>query len=204
MTLQDNSKAILVAGSGPFPGNHLWDSTQISANFAYRTLAYQGFTKESIYYLSSDTDLDLDSNGVLDDVDGDATNANLQDAITNWASDADNLVLYLVGHGGVDTFRMSGTETLLEADLASWLGGTAAQKVVVVYDACESGSVLGDLSPLSGKEPTTPALAVTSFERYGSQRKMDDPARPSGINNPSRLRALRSLGALRDSKTRSA
>ncbi len=58
------TKAIIIAGGGPFAGNNLWEATQMSANFAYRTLTYQGFTKESIYYLTSDTDLDLDSNGV--------------------------------------------------------------------------------------------------------------------------------------------
>jgi len=43
-----NPKAILVAGGGPFPGNSLWDATQASANFAYRTLIYQGFAKAAI------------------------------------------------------------------------------------------------------------------------------------------------------------
>jgi len=91
--LADQSKAIVVAAGGPFAGNNLWDTTQLSANFAYRTLTYQGFTKDSIYYLSSDTDLDLDQNGVADDVDADATNANLEYAITEWAADADNLLI---------------------------------------------------------------------------------------------------------------
>jgi hypothetical protein len=43
------------------------------ANFAYRALVYQGFTKDSIYYLSADTELDLDNNGQADDVDAEPT-----------------------------------------------------------------------------------------------------------------------------------
>ncbi|MEA3358676.1 MAG: SMP-30/gluconolactonase/LRE family protein, partial [Thermodesulfobacteriota bacterium] len=51
------SKAIIVAGGGPFIGNNIWDATEMCANYAYRALTYQGFTKDTIYYLSSDTDL---------------------------------------------------------------------------------------------------------------------------------------------------
>ena len=45
------SKAIIVAGGGP--GDALWDATQMCANFAYRTLTYQGFGSKNIRYLSS-------------------------------------------------------------------------------------------------------------------------------------------------------
>jgi sugar lactone lactonase YvrE len=155
VTIENQSKAIVLAGGGSYPGNNLWDATQLSANFAYRTLTYQGFTKNSIYYLTSDTDLDLDSNGELDDVDGDATNANLEHAITSWASDAEDVVLYLVNHGGDGTFRMSGTETLSALDLDSWLDqlqGVIPGKVTVIYDACESGSFISELTPPSGKD----------------------------------------------------
>jgi hypothetical protein len=153
--LGSNNKAVILAGGGPYPGNNLWDDTQMCANFAYRTLTYQGFTKESIYYLTSDMDLDLDSNGVLDDVDGDATNSNLQHALTTWAADAEDMVVYLVDHGGSGTFRMSGTETLSATELDSWLDQLQTVipgKVIVVYDACESGSFLPALIPPAGKE----------------------------------------------------
>ena len=155
VNLATKGKAIIVSGGGPYEGNNLWDATQMCANFAYRTLTYQGFTKGTIHYLSSDTDLDLDSNGVADDVDGDATNSNLQKAITTWAKDADSLVIYLVDHGGNNTFRMSGTETFSAVDLDGWLDTlqeTVSGKVTVIYDACESGTFLSSLTPPSGKE----------------------------------------------------
>ena len=149
------SKAIIVAGGGPFPGNNLWDATQMVANYAYRALTYQGYTKDTIYYLTSDTDLDLDGNGILDDVDADATNMNLRDAIAIWAKDARNLFVYMVDHGGEGTFRMGATELLHATDLDAWLDQiqqTIPGKVVLVYDACRSGSFLADLAPPSGKE----------------------------------------------------
>jgi len=152
---QKKDKVIIVAGGGPFAGNNIWDATQLCANFAYRALTYQGFTKDTIYYLSSDTDLDLDGNGLLDDVDADATNNNFQAAITTWAQDADNLLIYMIDHGGNGTFRMGETELLQASTLGSWLDtaqGAIPGTVVLVYDACRSGSFLASLLPPSGKE----------------------------------------------------
>jgi sugar lactone lactonase YvrE len=154
------TKAVIVAGGGPFDGNNLWDATQVSANFAYRALTYQGFTKETIYYLSSDTDLDLDSNGFADDVDADVTNASLHSALTTWAPEQLNglptsdVVVYLVDHGGSGTFRMSATETLSVSALNDWLNAlqeAISGKVIVVYDACESGSFLSTLGAASNR-----------------------------------------------------
>ena len=146
--IPDNARAIIVAAGGPFPGNDLWDTTQFCANFAVRTLEQQGFENDSIYYLSSDLDLDLNANGLTDDVDADATNANLEDAITEWAAGADNLLLYMVDHGGEGTFRMSGDEVLDVEQLATWLDQVDASiggPITVVYDACQSGSFLDSL-----------------------------------------------------------
>ena len=147
-------KAIVVAGSGPYKGNNLWDATEMNANFAYRVLTYQGYINDTIYYLSSDTNLDLNGDGIPD-VDGDATNSNLQNAITQWAKDAESLVLYLTGHGGDGTFRMSETEILRAEDLALWLNELQESMqglVTIVYDACESGSFVSKLVPTSGKQ----------------------------------------------------
>ena len=166
---EGKTKAIVVAGGGPYAGNAIWDATQMCANFAYRALTYQGLTKEAIYYLSSDTDLDLDNNGEADDVDGDATVANLEYAITDWAADADSLVVYLVDHGGGETFRMSGTETLSASDLDSWLDElqqTMTGEVIVVYEACHSGSFLPELVAPPRKERIVIASASADEEAW--------------------------------------
>ncbi|MCP4642835.1 MAG: hypothetical protein GY851_20475, partial [bacterium] len=153
--LTERAKAIVVAGGGPYPGNSLWNATVGSTNYAYAALTSQAFTKETIYYLSADTDLDLDNNGVADDVDGDCTKANLQTALLTWAPDllgglpTGDVVLYLVDHGGPDTFRISETEVLTSAELAPWLDTLEAQiqgKLIVVVDACYCGSFVDDLS----------------------------------------------------------
>lgn len=171
VTLTDHAKAIVVAAGGPYASNNLWDATQASANYAYRTLANQGFTKDTIHYLSADTDLDLDGNGVADDVDGDATLANLEYAITQWApADLDGLptsdvVVYLVDHGGDTTFRMSDAELLPAADLGAWLDTLQPQVsgvVTLVYDACESGSFVPYCAAPSGYEDKRITITSTS------------------------------------------
>lgn len=148
-----NTKAIVVTGGGPYPGNALWDATQVNANFAFRTLVAQGFEKDTIQYLSADINLDLDQNGLFDDVDADATNAAFESALTgDFAADADNLLIYMVDHGGEDTFRMSGSEVLrsetLDSWISTWQAGHPGGEVTIVYDACESGSFMDELSGL--------------------------------------------------------
>ena len=154
VTHEANSRAIIVAGGGPYDGNILWPATEMCANFAYRTLAYQGFTKESIYYLSSDTKLDLDGNGIPDDVDGDVTHANLMHALTSWAKGAGAVILYLVDHGGENGFSVREGEIVSPGELNQWLTeleGTISGKVLVVIDTCQSGWFLQGLASSSGK-----------------------------------------------------
>lgn len=163
------SKAIIVAGGGPGTWNGLWDATQVCANFAYRALTYQGFTKDSIYYISANTPLDLDENGVADDVDGPNTNAQLQYALETWASaplgglPTGDLVVYVVDHGNVGSFRMGELETLSVSDLESWLDTAQAGitgKVMVVYDACHSGSFISML----GNNPNRIVVASSASD----------------------------------------
>jgi len=156
----NDGKAIIVAGGGPGyrynnTENNLWTSTQTVANFAYRTLAYQGFTQETMYYLSNNKASDIDGNGENDDIDDVHTKANLKKAITEWASDAENLTLYFTDHGGIDTFSLNDNqaqeESLVKAsELAEWLDFWHEKHpngiLKVIYDACHSGSFIPALS----------------------------------------------------------
>ncbi len=156
ISVQINNKALIVAGGGPYPGNHLWAATEMNANFVYRTLRYQGIAKENISYLSSDTGLDLDNNGKADDVDGKPTAENFRNIIRKWkTSAADSLVLYLVDHGSEGSFFMDGetSSSLSSSDLDKWLDelqNRVSAEVIVIYDACKSGSFVSALG--SGKQ----------------------------------------------------
>lgn len=143
------SKAVIVAGGGDYPGNNLWEATQECAGQAFRFLQLQGYTKETIQYLTSDTDVDLDGNGLPDDADGEATNQDLESAVLSWASDSAELILYLTDHGGDGTFKMGKQEFLEAKDLNDWLDDFqeyTGANVIIVYDACQSGSFLKPLA----------------------------------------------------------
>ena len=164
---QQQKKAIIVAGGGPYLGNSLWGATQLSSNFAYLSLLSQGYTRENIYYLSPKTDVDVDGDGLYNDVDIDATIGNLSYAIRVWAKNANELLLFMTDHGGDGTFILNGTknpiETITAGTLDGWLDEaqmTMPGKVIFIYDACQSGSFLPLLKPPEGKE----RIVITSSQ----------------------------------------
>ena len=163
------SKAIIVAGGGPYPGNALWDTTRALAKYVYIALLYQGFTRDTIQYLSSDMNVDIDGNGLYDEVDALATNENLQEAISKWAIDADELVVFITDHGGKGSFQINETELLQANDLDLWLDElqqVIPGKVTVVYDACRSGSFLPILTPPPGKDRIAISSTKSGQEAY--------------------------------------
>lgn len=143
------NKAVIVAGGGPHPGNNIWNATQMCVNYAYHALTYQGYTKETIFYMSHITDVNSGENNYYE-IDSSVTNDNLQFAITEWAKDAEKLVIFMVDHGGDKKFRMSATEVLDAEELNKWLDKiqeTVTGEVILVYDACHSGSFIKQLDP---------------------------------------------------------
>jgi hypothetical protein len=141
------TKALIVAGT-----EYVDDSTNIAirtnADLAYRALRYQGVDKNLIYYLSADTD-----NIFVNDT---ATIASIGHAITQWATGessfenddaikADSLIVYLVDHGGIGSFRVNESEILSATVLNQWLDKaqeTIPGKLIFIYDACNSGSFI--------------------------------------------------------------
>ncbi len=149
-------KAVIIAGSRSYPRDGLWQFTEKATNGAYLTLLSQGYTRESIMYLSPNSETDVDSDGFFNDVDGDATKANLKEAITVWAADATEVLIYMTDHGGRGTFQVNENEILLaEKELKPWLDDLQAVmpgRVILIYDACYSGSFIPLLTPPPGKE----------------------------------------------------
>ena len=139
VTLEDGIvKAIIVVGDDTY-GDALF---QANANLAYRALNYQGINKNNIYYLSKDTDLDLDDNGMTDDIDALATNENLEKAVKDWAKDARHVIIYLIGHNDL-FFRMNATEILDNTQLDTWmdqLQAASSCRITFIFDACKSGN----------------------------------------------------------------
>lgn len=153
------TKAILVAGGGPYPGNPLWDATRMNAIFAHRALNYRGIPAANIRFLIDDAAIDLNGDGEPDsDVIAAPTRENLAEALS-WAADADTLVLYLVDHGGLDEsgegiFRLSPSETISASALDQEMDALQRDRdvaVIVIYDACKAGGFPPRLVAPDGK-----------------------------------------------------
>ena len=128
-------KAIIVAGGGPYEGNKIWDSTLECANLAYSSLLYQGLKKENIYYLSADKN-------VMENAFEYASYTNLYNAL-QWGKDANELLIYIVDHGGNSTFKINEHESLAANTLKEILDdiqSTVTEKQIIIYDACYSGT----------------------------------------------------------------
>jgi len=144
-------KAIIIATKED-DNDVLWEEANMCGNFAYQVLQYQGYHPQNIYYFSSDTDSTL--------VNDFASSENLYQLLTsNWALTAKNLVIYMVGHGGVERNQLEkkvgyfvmGQNDLLYADVfdgyLDQLQGENQQlnKLVLIYDSCHSGSFISNL-----------------------------------------------------------
>jgi hypothetical protein len=166
------NKAIIVAGGGDYNGNGIWDATETDLNLAYRALTYQGLSDDQIYYLSDNTSLDLDKDGIPD-VDAAATNANLEYAVKTWAKGADNVTVYLADHGGTSNFMMNKQETLDTADLGSWLDTLQATS------GCMTVTYLNETFD-SGTLPS--GWSITDNLTSGAVWRFDDPHYPPRTN----------------------
>jgi len=151
---QERKKALIIAGRAS-ASDTLWNATQMCTRYAYLALMTQGYTRERVYFLSPDnTDIDGDEN--LNDIDGEAVKKNLEDAITGWAAtDTDELLIYMTDHGGNGTFYLNENEMLKAEELDGWLDTlqtATSARVILIYDACMSGSFIPLLTPPAGKE----------------------------------------------------
>ena len=165
VTLGRDVLAVLVSAGGPYAGNDLWDETQANLNFAYTTLRYQGLDRDRIQFLSPDLDLDIDGDGLANDVDADVSLANVGDALTNWATGAEEVIFYLADHGDTDQVRLTPTELMSATDLAGFvdtLQASSSTRFYGIYEACESGSFLDDLGNSAAVTSPGDRIFITS------------------------------------------
>lgn len=153
-------RALLLAGN--FPGDTMFEPVHLGIFWAKEGLQAHGLDNESILHLANDP-AGAEQAGLL--VDGKATLANLRGSIGAWlqsgAEPARKLLIYLVGHGAEDFFRMGSGQTLRGDEFATLLDEfepLLPEGIVIVYDACESGGFSASLASTS----TIPRLIVTS------------------------------------------
>ncbi len=143
---ETQSAAIIIAGDR---SDHEFQ-TQImyGADQVYNVLVNdRGFMASRVYYLGSLM------GGSHPNVNAISSYANIQYALTTWASanvdSSHGLLIYLFDHGGSGGMAIPGG-TLYAASVNGWLnileGSKSLTRVIIVYEACESGSFIPTLS----------------------------------------------------------
>lgn len=116
---------------------------------AYNTLLQCGFVKDHIYYLDLNVSRDVDNDNITD-VDAYTSVENVSSAITDWLatrSDSDDLVfIYLEDHGGDEYWICNPDEVIYYSNLSDWIEQVSYFRLVFVVDACESATMIDDLS----------------------------------------------------------
>ncbi len=152
--IQHRGNLIIGAGGGTDPADPLFASTQYLSDLVYRRFQDRFFNEKDIRYFNPvpfhDLNRDGLDNGIVDDAT--PTVSEFGSAITEWAPQQNSdgpLYLYLIDHGGIDTFMIAPEEILTAAQLSGFLDtfqSATGRPVVVMIESPKSGSFIDDLS----------------------------------------------------------
>ena len=144
-------KLLIVAG-GP-TNDARWPAISYLADQAYVTARVRAFTTNTIFFLSAQAAHDANHDGT-NDVNAVVSLAQLSNAITNWATNANRLIVYLVGGTSNSLFRLNETQTMSAVQLDAMLDqlqvSNTAVNVLMEFDG--SGDYLSLLMPPSDRE----------------------------------------------------
>lgn len=145
-------QVIIVAGGGAKSTNTLWPATNALTLQAYRTFKARGFSDNDIYLYHPDQGIDIDGNGSFETISDDTTPtvAEFQAQIKAFrdSDETGPLYIYLVDHGAIDKFQILPYDILKADEFDSMLDNFQSltnRQVVVVIEACHSGSFIDDL-----------------------------------------------------------
>ena len=136
--------AAIIVGGRLRTAEYFQPQITFMTNHAYRVFNQAGYEHDAIYYLSADPI-------PPPRVDGPSSAANLAYAITAWApqhvSDGAPLFVYLTDHGEPERFYANtSTEVITPEQLDAWLFSFQGQRpnspVVIIIEACKSGSFI--------------------------------------------------------------
>ena len=151
-------KLLVLAGGQT--NDPLWSSIRYLSEQAFVTSRTRAFTTNRLAFLSAQAIDDADHDGTNDVTDL-ATLDAVANVMTNWATDADRLTVYLVGGASNGTYRLNDNETLGAGQLDAWLdqlqASNIAVNVVMEFDGC--GGYLPAMNSPADRERMTIACA---------------------------------------------
>ena len=135
-----------------------------TGDLAYKTFMKTGMLKANLRYYRPSTDVDLDGDGLNNDVTGLPTVLAVKGSIQDWAREQGvslgiPFYLVLVGGGSADRIVLDSGEEVTTGDLGLWLSNleatSGADNLNVILDAPQSGTFLdvttGSPSTIAGK-----------------------------------------------------
>ena len=181
--------AVLVCG-GSSGGSQQEDFENQIAE-AYNVLLQRAYDPDHIYYLDIIYPRDVTNDGV-NDVDAISNKANVENAITRWLkthSDSNDICfVYLVNHGGTNTFQLPGGP-IYDYEMAGWVFHVTCGELIFTLEACRSGSFIDEMSDAdrivissceaneyAWPDPGTdwPAFSHTFFQRLAAKDSIGD------------------------------
>ena|GEM_PF-1841255 len=177
--------AVIVCGYDDLP-----DTFDEDTNGIYDVLTNLGVPDDHIFYVSPHT--------THTGVDRATSKANVQWAISQVASQADatDKVLFLYSsHGNIDYLTCTGVDSISAANLDNWLDGITCQHMIIIIEACHSGSFIGKYAngtynsaenDLTGDGETNRAIftsASTDTSSYPDVDGTDDPNSSSDVGS---------------------
>lgn len=159
-------KAIIVAGGNSLTGPmapSTWDATWQVALRAKNALIQQGFEESTEIKLltAGSTNIGLGWWLKREDLQT-ASKASFHTALTTWAKDSQDLLLYLVAPAAPGQIQLNATETVSAQELAQWLAElekTLPGKITIIIDAPYAGSFLKPLA-----NPKRPRYVIASTQ----------------------------------------
>jgi hypothetical protein len=129
------NKVVIVSGDG---GYTLQEEISKISNYALKVFKYSGIPNENINYLSSN-----DENASTE-----LTLETLTHALSVWPRNSRNLIIYMIGLGSLERFRIGGNETVSATVIDSWLDDleeTINGSIIFIYESSYSGNFISFL-----------------------------------------------------------
>ncbi len=145
----DAGNLIILAGVGD-KSDPLYEASNNLAKSYYKIFNYRGLSDDDIYYFSFEKNIDVDGDGIIDNVvDDDTPSAEeFYNVITGWAENTGKkgpLYIYMVDHGGIGAFKVKDGDIVFASQLREKLDdfyNATGRQIVLIIEACKSGTFI--------------------------------------------------------------
>lgn len=175
-TSTDIGSLIILTGNSSDATDELYRASQKLSATYYKEFSKRGFTQSDIYWINANSAIDIDNDGVVDNVvdDTNVTVANFFNTIDkeSQTNKKGPLYIYMVDHGSNGSFKIAPGEILYAKALKSKLDdfiSKTSRDIVVIIEACKSGSFI----PILTDNYTNDKIAVITSSEAGKLSYID-------------------------------